>query len=295
MLEELGRYYERALTLPPEAKPIAGPSGRLDRGEHWLTPELDELLGISDDAAAALGRCTAALHLALHAPTSDPVFAPEPLTAADLAELVNEVQGHAASVFELLKEALPQLPDDLVEMASRVLSQRTRSLARLKRLADLNPDSDRIRIHGDYHLGQVLRVGQEFVVLDFEGEPARTLAERRAKQPALKDLAGMLRSFSYAARVALQTHLARRPGDPERLEPWARLWEQSVSAVFMNAYLREVGETRILPAVPAELDQLLDAYVLDKALYELRYELGNRPAWVRVPLADILDLVADQP
>jgi maltose alpha-D-glucosyltransferase / alpha-amylase len=140
----------------------------------------------------------------------------------------------------------------------------------------------------------VLRVGQDFVILDFEGEPARTLAERRAKHSPLKDLAGMLRSFSYAARVGLQTHLARRPGDPERLEPWARLWERSVSAVFLGTYRRSVAESRLLPAAPADLGQLLDAYVLDKALYELRYELGNRPAWVRVPLAGILDLVADR-
>jgi maltose alpha-D-glucosyltransferase / alpha-amylase len=295
MLEELGRYYERAMTLPPEATPAAGPPGLLEWSEQWMTPELDDLLGISDDAAAALGRRTAALHLALGTPTSDPAFAPEPITAEDLGVLAAGVRNHAASVLELLKDALPHLPDDLVEVASRVLSHRSRIVARLKRLTELTPESVKIRIHGDYHLGQVLRVGQDFVILDFEGEPARTLAERRAKQPALKDLAGMLRSFSYAARVALQTYLARRSGDPDRLEPWARLWEQSVSAVFIDGYRRAVGESRLLPSTPADLALLLDAYVLDKALYELRYELSNRPTWVRIPLAGILDLVADRP
>ena len=295
MLEELSRYYERAMTWPADAKPLSGPAGWIDHGEKWLTPELDELLGVSDDAAAALGRRTAALHLALDAPTSDPAFSPTPLTARDLETLAADVRSHAASVFERLKESLPQLPDELVEMASRVISYRSRIVARLKRLTDLVPDSDKIRIHGDYHLGRVLRAGQDFVVLDFEGEPARTLAERREKQSPLKDLAGMLRSFSYAARVALQSHLARRPGDPERLEPWARVWERSVSAVFIDSYRRSVGTAPLLPGAPADLAQLLDAFVLDKALYELRYELDNRPAWVRVPLMGILDLVADRP
>jgi maltose alpha-D-glucosyltransferase/alpha-amylase len=294
MEEELGRYYERAMTLPADVAPAAGPTGLLDRGERWLTPELSELLGISDEAAAALGRRTAALHLALATPTSNPAFSAEPLTAADLQAISARVQGHATSAFELLKEALPQLSDELVEMASRVISYRSRVLSRLKRLAGITPDSVRIRIHGDYHLGQVLRVGQEFVILDFEGEPARSLAERRAKESPLKDVAGMLRSFSYAARVALQAYTARRAGDLERLEPWARLWERSVSAVFLDAYTRTVSGSPLIPAMAEDLAQLLDAYVLDKALYELRYELGNRPAWVRVPLAGILELVADR-
>jgi maltose alpha-D-glucosyltransferase / alpha-amylase len=294
MLEELGRYYERAMTLPPDVAPADGPRGWLDRGNQWLTPELDELLGISDDAAAALGRRTASLHLALSEPTSDPAFAPDPLLPADLAALATGARAHAAAAFELLKETLPHLPDELVEIASRVISYRTRLVARLQRVADLPADTVRIRIHGDYHLGQVLRVGQDFVILDFEGEPARSLVERRAKDSVLKDLAGMLRSFSYAARFALQAYAARRGGDAERLELWARLWERSVSAVFLDAYRRTVSDTRLLPAITGDLAQLLDAYVLDKALYELRYELGNRPAWVGVPLAGILDLVADR-
>jgi len=291
MLEELGRYYERAMLLPADSASAYGPTGWLDQGEHWLTPELNELLGVSDDAAAVLGRRTGALHLALAQPTKDPAFAPESLGAPDMAAMAAEVQDHAKAAFELLKEALPGMPNDLVELASRVISHRTTALTRIAGLAEMKPDSARIRIHGDYHLGQVLRVGHDFVILDFEGEPARSLAERRAKHSPLKDVAGMLRSFSYAGRVGLQAHAARRAGDPERLEPWARLWERSVSAVFLTAYRQTVGESRLLPASEGHLAQLLEAYVLDKALYELQYELGNRPAWVGVPLTGILDLV----
>ncbi len=291
MIEELGRYYERAVTRTADATHAVGPSGWLDMGEQWLTPDLAELLGVSDEAAAALGHQTAALHLALATPTDDPAFQPVPLGGADVTALAQAVKNNATLAFDMLKEALPKLPNELVELASQVLSQRTAILTRIRRLTDLTPGSLKIRIHGDYHLGQVLRVGQDFVILDFEGEPARTLAERRAKQSPLKDLAGMLRSFSYAARVALQSHAARRAADPERLEPWARLWEQSVSAVFLNAYRRTVKESRLLPAAPADLAQLLDTYALDKALYELRYELGNRPAWAGIPIRGILDLV----
>jgi maltose alpha-D-glucosyltransferase/alpha-amylase len=294
MLEELGRYYERAVTRPADATPAVGPAGWLDMGEQWLTPELTELLGVSDEAAAVLGQRTAALHLALATPTDDPAFQPALLDAADVEALAGAVRNNALAAFEMLKEALPRLPNELVELASRVLSHRTPILARITGLTNLTLGSLKIRIHGDYHLGQVLRVGQDFVILDFEGEPARSLAERRAKHSPLKDVAGMLRSFSYAARVALQTHAARRAGDPERLERWARLWERSVSAVFLNAYRRAASDSGLLPAEPLDLAQLLDTYVLDKALHELRYELRNRPAWVRVPLASILDLVTER-
>jgi len=265
----------------------------MDMGEQWLTQELTELLGVSDEAAAALGHRTAALHLALAMPTDDPAFQPVPLEAEDVAALSMAVKDNATAAFDMLREALPRLPNDLVELAGQVLSQRSAILTRIRRLTDLKPGSLKIRIHGDYHLGQVLRVGQDFVILDFEGEPARSLAERRAKHSALKDLAGMLRSFSYAARVALQSHAERRAGDPGRLEPWARLWEQSVSAVFLNAYRRTVKESRILPAAPEHLAQLLDTYALDKALYELRYELGNRPAWAGIPIRGILELMEE--
>jgi maltose alpha-D-glucosyltransferase/alpha-amylase len=291
MIEELGRYYERAATRPADTMPAVGPSGGMDLGEQWLTQELTELLGVSDEAAAALGHRTAALHLALAMPTDDPAFQPVPLEAEDVAALSQAVEDNATAAFDMLRDAPPRLPNDLVKLAGQVLSQRSAILSRIRHLTDLKPDSLKIRIHGDYHLGQVLRVGQDFVILDFEGEPARSLAERRARHSPLKDLAGMLRSFSYAARVALQSHAERRAGDPERLEPWARLWEQSVSAVFLSAYRRTVKESRILPPAPECLARLLDTYALDKALYELRYELGNRPAWAGIPMRGILEMM----
>src|SRR5579863_10435378 len=150
----------------------------------------------------------------------------------------------------------------------------------------------RIRTHGDYHLGQVLRTRNDFVVIDFEGEPARPLAQRRAKCSPLKDVAGMLRSFSYAAHATLMTYTTRHPEDFATLEPWAQLWERTVSTEFLSAY-REIAITgNFLPAMEEDFRRLLDVCLFEKATYELMYELNNRPAWVRIPLAGILGLVA---
>jgi maltose alpha-D-glucosyltransferase/alpha-amylase len=291
MQEELGRCHERALTLPaPEAVGPGGPRVWMEVGEAGLPADLDELLGVSDDVAAVLGRRTGALHLALGQPTRDAAFTPEPLTAADLALLADDIRRSARDTFELLKDAFPRLPDDLVETASQALSLRGRVLTRLKRLHGLGPAGLKMRVHGDYHLGQVLRTGNDFVIIDFEGEPARSLAERRAKHSPLRDVAGMLRSFSYAAQVALMNHVARRPGDLERLTPWAQVWERSVCGVFLHAYLQTVAGSELIPEDRGALEALLEAFLLDKVLYELRYELGNRPTWVRAPLAGLLAL-----
>jgi maltose alpha-D-glucosyltransferase/alpha-amylase len=297
MLEELGRYYERALTLPQlESVPAGGLRGWLGvNDEGGLDPALNELLGVSDDAAAVLGRRTAELHLALGEPTEDPAFAPEPMTTDDIQLLVVSLRRSATAIIETLKGSFPRLPDELVEPVSRLLTLRSRLWTVADRLRHLDPACAKIRIHGDYHLGQVLRTGIDFVVIDFEGEPARPLAERRAKQSALRDVAGMLRSFDYAAQVALLGHAARRPGDLERLTPWARLWERSVGGVFLHAYLRTAAGAAILPAGREALEQMLEAYLLDKALYELRYEFDNRPSWAGVPLAGLLTLLTGEP
>ncbi|HXG43642.1 MAG TPA: maltose alpha-D-glucosyltransferase [Gemmatimonadales bacterium] len=289
--EELGRYQERALTLPlPESVPERGLSAWIE-DDRPLAPSLDELLGISDDAAAVLGRRTAELHLALAAPTADPAFVPEPLTTGDLHALAEGIRRSAGAALDRLKEAFPKLPDDLVETASAVISLRGRIGGRLDRLRRLAPGGVRIRVHGDYHLSRVLRTGTDFLIVDFGGDPARPLPDRRARRSALEDVAGMLRSFSYAAQVALLNHVARRPADLERLAPWAEIWEQSVSRVFLQAYLQTAGAAPFLPPERETLRVMLEAFLLDRAVRELRYELDHRPAYVRVPLLGLLGLL----
>ncbi len=213
-------------------------------------PFAREHVGTYLDAAGLLGRRTAELHLALASPTDDPAFKPEPLTPQDIDRLREELIAHASSSFDALKENVARLPDSVLERAGLVLSRRSLVLDRFRQLSAKQIDALRTRIHGDYHLGQVLRSKGDFVVLDFEGEPARPLAERRTKQSPLKDVAGMLRSFSYAAFSALMKYSSRRPEDFHRLEPWARLWEQSVSSAFLRTYCEVAKGVPVVPSDP---------------------------------------------
>ena len=228
------------------------------------------------------------MHLAL-ASGHDAAFSPHLPETRELEALRDRLAGHGAHAFDLLKTNLSRLPEDTIEHAGLALSRRGVLLTKFRSLPTLAV-GQWTRIHGDYHLGQVLRSKGDFVILDFEGEPARPLAERRGKYSPLKDVAGMLRSFSYAAFSALTRYTTRRPEDFAQLESWARLWERSVSSEFLRAWRGTVGDSSIVPAGQKDFDALLQIYMLDKALYELVYELNNRPAWIRIPLHGILSL-----
>jgi len=289
-LEELERYFE---TSSPQKFPdnILGQlRDSITLSENPPLEGIRDHIGIYLDSAATLGRRTAELDLSLARPTEDPAFAPEPLSSSDLQNLVSDIRQHATRVFDLLRERLPFLPDNAIENAASVLSRRTRIIDRFETIPAERVDVQRIRIHGDYHLGQVLKVKTDFVILDFEGEPARPLAERRAKQCALKDVAGMLRSFSYAAYSSLINYTTRHADDISRLEPWAKLWERCVAAEFLRAYRETARGSNFIPSSADGFRKLLDLFLLDKALYEVRYELNARPEWVRIPLMGILSL-----
>jgi maltose alpha-D-glucosyltransferase/alpha-amylase len=202
---------------------------------------------------------------------------------------------HGDEQLRLLDRSLSRLEERRAELAAEVLGYRADLLAGFDRLAALEAAAGRIRCHGDYHLGQVLVTEADVVILDFEGEPARPLAERRAKCSPLRDVAGMLRSFSYAALTGLNAATARRPEDLDRLAPWADLWETWVNATFMRAYLAAAGSAPFLPSRTEDVDVLLQAFVLDKALYELGYELNNRPDWVHIPLTGLLRILGKPP
>jgi len=289
-IEELERYYENCATVTfPEdlAGELLNPR---ELSERALPNLARDHVGIYLDSAATLGRRTAELHLALASPSDDPAFAPEPLRADDLQSLLADLRQQASGVFDVLKGNMARLPDEVVEMAALVLSRRRQILDPFRALAGNGLHAQRTRIHGDYRLGQVLRAKTDYVILDFEGEPARSLADRRFKRSPLKDVAGMLRSLSYAAHGTLMNYTARRPEDLTRLEPWAQLWEQATSAEFLRAYRETAQGAEFLPADGGDCRTLLDAYLLDKALCELLSELNNRPSWVRIPLMGILSL-----
>jgi maltose alpha-D-glucosyltransferase/alpha-amylase len=289
-VEELDRYYETcaAVAFPENASGELGDS--LDMSERPTSQLARDHVGIYLDSAAMLGRRTAELHLALASPTDDPAFASEPMNADDFQAQLAEVRQHAAGVFDSLKERVSYLPDEVIEIAAAVLSRRRRILDHLGNLKFDGLPVQRIRIHGDYHLGQVLRVKSDFAILDFEGEPARSLEYRRSKQCPLKDVAGMLRSFSYAAYGSLINYTARHPEDLARLEPWALLWERFVAAEFLRAYRETARGADFFPASASDFRKLLDVFLLDKALYEILYELNSRPGWVRIPMLGLMSL-----
>jgi maltose alpha-D-glucosyltransferase/alpha-amylase len=195
---------------------------------------------------------------------------------------------------QLLHQRLKDLPEKIKEDAQQVLDLEETIIERFHSIRGQKISAARIRCHGDYHLGQVLYTGKDFVIIDFEGEPARALSERRLKRSPLRDVAGMIRSFHYAAYSALlrQAPLAPHPEDDlPVLAHWAQYWYIWVSAAFLKSYLSGVRQARLLPEDPEQLRILLDAYLLEKALYEIGYELNNRPDWLEVPLQGILQLI----
>jgi len=247
--------------------------------EHWYLA-----------TAVTLGRRTAELHLALADP-SDPTFAPEPLDRASLRHLAEEMRARGSATIDLLHRRATMLSEPARVQAEAVVGGVDDLLAQFDALRRLDRAGQRIRVHGDYHLGQVLRTEEDFVILDFEGEPARPLAERRAKQSPLKDIAGMLRSFSYAAYAALFAFTVHAPDDYQPLEPWADAWQHWTGESFLTAYRSTLGDSPLAPTNDSSFMRLLRAFILDKALYELRYELNNRPEWVNIPLAGIVKLI----
>jgi len=244
-------------------------------------------------SAQLLGRRTAELHVALASAPGDPGFAPEPFSLIYQNSLYHAMRSFATQTLQLLRERLKELPEELRENAQQVLDSEKSIVERFQLLRNRKISAARIRCHGDYHLGQVLYTGKDFVIIDFEGEPARPLSERRIKRSPLRDVAGMIRSFHYAAHSALlhQSSLALKLEDLLALEHWAQFWYVWVSSSFLMSYLNGVEQAHLLPDDPEQLRILLDAYLLEKAVYEIGYELNNRPDWLKVTLQGILQLL----
>ncbi len=270
-LDYLERYLEQCLAAPPEAA---------------LEPHAVELTLLR-----TLGVRTGELHRALAVTTGDPAFDPEPVRAKELNDWIEQLRGELLQTLERLQRQTDALPERLQDDARSVVSLKSRMLEKLVSLAPTGARLMKIRTHGDYHLGQVLVVENDLLIIDFEGEPARPLSERRQKSPALRDVAGMLRSLSYVTYAALFRQSGERPDYFPLLEPFALDWERAAREVFIDAYVSEVEGSAAWPADPGAAFALLDLYRLEKALYELRYELDNRPEWVGIPLKGILNAV----
>ncbi|MGH7732308.1 MAG: putative maltokinase, partial [Gemmatimonadales bacterium] len=297
VVDMLTRGLEELLASGPSPAdaPRLGRSHAAALAAEWGAPDLEalperslSLVGPHLEWASLLGRRTAELHRALASEKDELDFVPEPLTAIDRQAMAHGARGLAKRSFRQARPLGPFAPE-----LAEVLERQEEVLERLRALTQTPLRALRIRCHGDYHLGQVLWTGKDFVVVDFEGEPARSLGQRRLKRPALFDVAGMVRSFHYAARAAA-LRLARGLGptaDTSPLEPWLALWYRAVTGTYLHAYLEEAAGAVFLPSSDAALSALLDFLLLEKAVYELGYEANSRPDWVGIPARGILDLL----
>ncbi len=288
-LDYLSNYYERVLAFNADAPQVDPPTASLTELAAQEIPEsVNELLGGYAQTAWILGTRTAELHVALTSDPDDPAFAPEPFNDFYRQSLFQSMSGHVDQTLNVLRSSARGLDQGDRELVQHVLAHESKlreqfRFVRLQRVGGM-----RTRCHGDYHLGQLLHTGRDFIIIDFEGEPARSVSERRIKRSPLRDVAGMLRSFEYASHAARLGQAAEiRPADVEELERWGQLWSSWVSVIFLNAYLKVPGVSALLPG-PDHLDKMLGLHLVEKALYEVSYELNNRPNWVRIPLTSIL-------
>jgi maltose alpha-D-glucosyltransferase/alpha-amylase len=293
--DELSRFYD--LVGGRDAGDLKSPS-TFDELARTECPRLvQDVMGGYLRVAQTLGQRTGEMHVALASYAGDPAFAPEPFGPSDMAELTADATLQTQRALETIAARLGEGTENapfasgLAERSADFVASADGLLGRARAGLPVEFATSKIRIHGDYHLGQVLWAEGDFYIIDFEGEPTRPLAQRRAKQSPLRDVAGMLRSFSYAAYAALFAHASARPADFGRLERWAHIWQTWATAAFLKGYLGQTADALFLPKEPTQRDGLLRFFMLSKALYELNYELNNRPEWVRIPLWGVFDLL----
>ncbi|MEW6429902.1 MAG: maltose alpha-D-glucosyltransferase [Myxococcota bacterium] len=281
--DALAGYFERAVATaqpPPEAGVVLAP-------EPSRPPDAWQVLAEHlPGRAELLARRTAELHLTLASTTDEPDFAPEPFNVLHQQSLYQNARGLVTRTFAQLKKRLATLGDADRALAERVLTREKDVTRQLHDVVEGQFDVLRVRSHGDLHLGQVLFTGDDFVFIDFEGEPARPLRERRYKRCPLRDVAGMLRSFEYASEAALREGRVRAE-DRAALEPWALAWDSWMSVEYVEAYVAAVHGSRLVPPSRKDARRLLRFYLLEKCVYEVGYELNNRPGWIGIPLVGI--------
>ncbi|MGZ4843662.1 MAG: maltose alpha-D-glucosyltransferase [Candidatus Angelobacter sp.] len=293
-LDHLGLFFERALAIgedDPRLKELT-PGTPLASASQPVPPVINELLGGHAATALLLGRCTAELHIALSSHPEMPEFAPEPFTAFYRHSLYHGLLAQMNKSLDKLRQHVDILSGAAQEEARLVLEQQGRLQERFTVLRDTRISGMRTRHHGDYHLGNVLYAGSDFIITNFDGDYTRPMSERRIKRSPIKDVASMVRSLHYVSHAVLFNHvpgIITTQGVDWRLERWAKAWYQWVSALFLRGYFETAGPANCLPRTQAEIKALLDAYTLEKGLIEIEYELEHRPDWVRIPLHGILE------
>jgi maltose alpha-D-glucosyltransferase / alpha-amylase len=287
--EELRRYFERVLATSRELKPPPRPEGSMvDLAEGEVPPAAREMLGSSLAAARLLGKRTAELQAALLSP-DDAAFSPEPYSALDQRSVYQTKRNLTGKVLRQLRSA--RLQGRPAELAQQLLARERDLYASFEPLLRGRLTAQRGRIHGEYHLANVLWTGKDFVVVDFGQNPEKPLPERRRKRSGLRDIASMLRSFDLAATIALRDPATVRESERGAAEPWAKLWSTWAPAAFLAAWLEGAKGSPFLPQTREELEMLLHTHVIEKALDELGIELGRRDDWALAALRAILELL----
>ena len=293
-IDTLSSFYERAATREdPPVREATSTRMLLRHARTELPAVARELVGSYLEDARLIGVRTAELHNVLASEPDNPAFTPEPFTIFYQRSLYQSMRNLTGRIFQSLESRMSALPGKARPDAQEILGMQDNVLQRFRRLIETKLDTVRIRCHGDYHLGQVLYTGKDFVTTDFEGEPLHPLSERRVKRSPLRDVAGMIRSFHYAAYAPLiksEEGVVFRAVDKSMLERWAQAWYSWVSASFLAGYFTTVNPL-LIPEGSEQLEILLDAYLLEKAIYELGYELNNRPDWLAIPVHGLLDLL----
>ncbi|MFN8391112.1 MAG: maltose alpha-D-glucosyltransferase [Bdellovibrionota bacterium] len=294
-LDELGRFFEYVGTRLQLAPPPVFPEGRstpIELIDEPLPDHARESIGPYLHSAELLGKRTAEMHLALSRGGGDPRFAPEPFTPFYQRSLYQSMRNLTQHVMKLLRDKVSSLEGNTLATANRLLQNEEAVLKQLREVTAHKISAQRIRCHGDFHLGQVLYTGKDFTFIDFEGIPHRPISERRIKRSPLRDVAAMLRSFHYAAAVAFQKNtavLVNKPEDAVTYAAWIHYWYVWTAATFLRSYLTVSTEASYMPKTSSEVRFLLAAYTIEKAFVELEVELTHRPDWAIVPLRGLLE------
>ena len=294
-LEELRGFFERAAAEPHQADGAdLDPAALLATSAETPPLHVHEAIDAYLETARLAGIRTGELHATLAGVRDDPAFRPEPFSELYQRSLYQSIGGSTRRALDLLKRRIDTLPSDAAADAALVLERRGAIDARLRVLLSHKFGGMRTRTHGDLHAEQILHTGRDLFIIDFEGEPTKPLSERRLKRSPLRDVAGMLRSFHYASYGSLlrpEMGAEIRPEDVAALDGWVRTWNRWVGATFLAGYREATAGASFLPSDDAEWAALLDAFLLEKACYELTYELNNRPGWVAIPIRGILQLL----
>ncbi|HYW97086.1 MAG TPA: putative maltokinase [Bacteroidales bacterium] len=292
----IGEFFTRVRSTknhrsaPPDYMPALLDDYREEDAKH-----LDELIDhFYIEMVELLGKRTAEMHLAIASAKEDPDFVPEPFSLLYQRSMYQTFRTLMKRTFSDLRSSRSRIPENSLELLESILDNENAILKKLKDiLASEKISSIKSRIHGDYHLGQVLFTGKDFIIIDFEGEPVRSLSARKLKYCPFRDVAGMLRSFHYAIYMGLQNQELLYPGSTEFFEPWVEHWYKRVSYRFLASYLETAERASFVPRKREHIDILIRLFVIEKAIYETDYEMNNRPDWIRIPLNGLAKIVED--